>query len=314
MGDSAVHVWTAFVPAGSTLLSSPPRPNERPIGRGSAGERRVGLIGDWIESVRLDGPDRMKLNLVKKALAEGKVQYGVNFGQFRSQDVLKILAQAGFHWAFIDTEHGGFGIETIQDVCRIAASVNFTPIVRVADLQYSLVARALDCGAHGVIFPRVESVELLDRAVSWARFPPAGVRGFGLNAFHFDHESLTMPQMIERVNRNTMVVLQIETKRALEMREDLLAVPGIDAVMIGPADLSISLGVPGEFQHPKMVEAMEAIRDTCNRRGIAPGTQTRTLALAKFWKERGMRFLGCSSDTGMLFEKAKEIITALDAS
>jgi 2-keto-3-deoxy-L-rhamnonate aldolase RhmA len=121
-----------------------------------------------------------------------------------------------------------------------------------------------------------------------------------------------MPQMIERVNQNTMVVLQIETKRALDAREELLSIPGIDAVMIGPADLSISLGVPGEFQHPKVVEAMEAIRDTCNARNIAPGTQTRTLALARFWKQRGMRFLGCSSDTGMLFEKAREIVTALD--
>jgi 2-dehydro-3-deoxyglucarate aldolase/4-hydroxy-2-oxoheptanedioate aldolase len=255
----------------------------------------------------------MRVNPVKQALKEGKVQYGTNFGQIRSQEVIKMLAAAGFQWAFIDTEHGGFDLETIQDVCRISAYVNFVPIVRVADLQYSLIARALDCGAGGVIFPRVESVELLERAISWTKFPPVGVRGFGLSPFHFDHEPVTLPQMVEHVNANTMVVLQIETKKALEMREELLAVPGIDAVMIGPADLSISLGVPGDFQHPIMVEAMEAIRDTCDRRGIAPGTQTRTLSLAQFWRARGMRFLGCSSETAMLYEKAKEIISALNA-
>ncbi|MEZ5355850.1 MAG: aldolase/citrate lyase family protein [Bryobacteraceae bacterium] len=254
----------------------------------------------------------MRINLVKRALAEGKVQYGTNFGQFRSQDVLKILAQAGFHWAFIDTEHGGFDLETIQDLCRISPLVDFTPIVRVADLQYSLVARALDVGAQGIIFPRVESVELLERAVSWCKFPPVGMRGFGLNAFHIDHEKATMPQMIEHINAETMVVLQIETKRAFEMRDELLSVPGIDAVMIGPADLSISFGIPGEFQNPKLVDAMMAIRDTCDARGIAPGTQTRTLDLAKFWKQNGMRFLGCSGDTGMLFDKAREITSALD--
>lgn len=253
----------------------------------------------------------MRPNPVKLALKQGKVQLGTNFGQLRSQEVLKMLAAAGFQWAFIDTEHGGFDLETIQDVCRIAAYVNFVPIVRVADLQYSLIARALDCGAGGVIFPRVESVELLEKAVSWTKFPPLGVRGFGLSPFHFDHEPVTMPQMIEHVNEHSMVVLQIETKKALDMREELLAVPGIDAVMIGPADLSISLGVPGQFQHPLVVEAMEAIRETCERRGIAPGTQTRTLELAKFWKERGMRFLGCSSETAMLYDKAKEIAGAL---
>ena len=252
-------------------------------------------------------------NLVKQALLAGQVQYGANFGQFRSQDVLKILAQAGFHWAFIDAEHGGFDLETIQDLCRIAPLVNFTPIVRVADLQYSLIARYLDVGAQGIIFPRVEDVALLERAVSWTKFPPVGERGFGLGAFHFDHEPMTVPQMIDHVNANTLVVLQIETRRALEMREELLSVPGIDAVMIGPADLSISLGVPGEFQHPKVIDAMEAIRDTCVRRGIAPGTQTRSLPQAKFWRERGMRFLGCSSDTGMLFDRAKELIAGLEA-
>ena len=77
------------------------------------------------------------------------------------------------------------------------------------------------------------------------------------------------------------------------------------------ADLSISLGVPGEFQHPKMVEAMEAVRDSCRKHGVAPGTQTRTLELGKFWRDRGMLFLGCNSETGMLFERASEITAAL---
>jgi 2-dehydro-3-deoxyglucarate aldolase/4-hydroxy-2-oxoheptanedioate aldolase len=122
-----------------------------------------------------------------------------------------------------------------------------------------------------------------------------------------DYEPLSFTQIIEHVNANTMVLLQIETRRAVEAREELLAVPGIDAVMIGPADLSISLGVPGNFQDPKMVEAMEAVRDSCVRRGIAPGTQTRTASLAKFWKERGMIFLGCSNETGMLYERAVEL-------
>jgi len=255
----------------------------------------------------------MAINHVKRALKEGKVQYGTNFGQFRSQDVLRIFAQAGFHWAFVDCEHGGFDLETVQDLCRIAPSFNFAPILRVADLQYSLVARSLDVGAQGIIFPRVESPELLERAVSWCKFPPVGIRGFGLNAFHFNHEQLSMPEMIDHLNEHTMVVLQIETKKALDAREELLSVPGIDAVMIGPADLSISLGVPGEFQSPLVVDAMEAIKESCNKRGIAPGTQTRTLKMARFWKERGMRFLGCSSDTGMLYDRAKELITDLES-
>ncbi len=223
-----------------------------------------------------------------------------------------MLAAAGFHWAFIDTEHGGFDLETVQDICRVSLMAGLSPIVRVADLQYPLVARALDCGAQGIMFPRVESPELLERAVSWTKFPPAGVRGYGLTAVQVDYEPLTFTQIIEHMNAHTMVVLQIETRRALEAREELLTVGGIDAVMVGPADLSIALGVPGDFQHPKMVEAMEQVRDSCVRRGIAPGTQTRSAALAKFWKERGMIFLGCSNDTAMLYERAVELISQIE--
>lgn len=253
----------------------------------------------------------MRPNSVKRALSEGRLQLGTSYGQLRSPEIARILAAAGFHWAFIDTEHGGFDLETVQDICRMANSCGLCPIVRVADLQYALVARALDCGAQGVIFPRVESPELLEKAVSWTKFPPLGVRGYGLTPTQVDYEPATFNQIIEHFNANTMVVLQIETRRAVEARDELLAVPGIDTVMVGPADLSISLGVPGDFQNPKMVEAMEAVRDSCVAHGVAPGTQTRTPALARFWKDRGMIFLGCSSEIGMLQDRAAELAKLL---
>ena len=255
----------------------------------------------------------MRINSVRHALAQGRVQIGTNFGQLRSPEVGRLLAAAGFEWAFVDMEHGGFDLETVQDICRVSTLTGLAPIVRVGELQYTLVARALDCGAQGIIFPRIEDAEALARAVSWTKFPPAGVRGYGLTQMHAGYEALSFEQMIEHFNTQTLVVVQIESQRGVDARDEILSVPGIDAVMIGPADLSISLGVPGQFEHPRMVQAMEAIRDTCVAKNIAPGTQTRSLELAKFWKARGMRFLGCSAETTMLFEKAREIATALRA-
>ncbi len=255
----------------------------------------------------------LRKNLLKEALKNGQPQYGCGFGQLRSQEVLKLLAAAGFHWAFIDCEHGGFDLETVQDLCRIAPYVNFTPLVRVADLQYALVARALDVGAPGVIFPRVESPELLAQAISWTKFPPAGVRGYGLTPVNYDYAAVTIPQAIEHYNQETMVVLQIETETALNRVDELLDVPGVDVVMIGPADLSVSLGVPGEFTHPKFVAAYEKIRDACLKRGIAPGTHNRSLELMQMWKEKGFTFLGCGNETAMLFERASTIIKGISA-
>jgi 2-dehydro-3-deoxyglucarate aldolase/4-hydroxy-2-oxoheptanedioate aldolase len=255
----------------------------------------------------------MRINHVRKALKQGQVQYGCGFSQLRSPEVPRVLAAAGFHWTFIDSEHGPFDHETIQDLARSSVIAGLCPVVRVADLQYNLVARALDCGGQGVVFPRVESPELLEKAVSWCRFPPIGIRGFGLIPLQVDFEAATIPQIAEHMNEHTLVVLQIETQKAVDARDELLSVPGVDAVMVGPVDLSISLGVAGDFMHAKMVDAMQKILDSCVKHGVAPGTQTRNVQLARFWKERGMLFLGCGNEIGMMFERAKSLVAELSA-
>jgi 2-dehydro-3-deoxyglucarate aldolase/4-hydroxy-2-oxoheptanedioate aldolase len=253
----------------------------------------------------------VRINTVKQALKEGRVQLGCSCFQLRSVDAIRALAAAGFDWVFLDAEHGPFGFETLQDLMRVANGAGLCPIVRVADLQYALIARALDCGAQGVLLPRVESPELLTAAVSWTRFPPMGTRGFGLAAPHLEYEAVSIPEAIGHINANVLVVLQIETRTAIERIDDLLAVPNIDAVLIGPGDLSISLGVPGDFAHPTFIAAVETIRDRCDRVGIAPGIHMRTLELARQWSGRGLRLFSCNSDIGFLLDQATATVRAL---
>jgi len=253
----------------------------------------------------------MRPNRTKQLLSEGKVALGSGLGQFRSAEIPKLYAAAGLDWTFIDTEHGCFDLETVQDLVRTALLTTLTPIVRVADLQYSLVARALDMGAEGIILPRVESPELLERAVSWTKFPTRGVRGFGLAAPQVGYKSHTFQEIIDHLNQNVLVVLQVETQRALEGCDELLSVAGVDIVMVGPADLSISLGVPGQFDHPKMIEAILRVIECCGRHGVHPGIQCRMLPMAKSWKQRGMRFIGCGNDIAFLWEKARETVEQL---
>ena len=255
----------------------------------------------------------MRVNTVKQALREGRVQLGCSCFQLRSPDAVRSLAAAGLDWVFFDAEHGAFDLETLQDLMRVAVTAGLCPIVRVADLQYALIARALDCGAQGVLLPRVESPELLEKAMSWTRFPPLGTRGFGLGPPQLDYEAVSMSDAIAHVNANVLVVLQIETRTALERIDELLAVPHIDAVLIGPADLSISLGVHGQFDHPRMISTMEKRRDRCVHHGIAPGAHLRALSLARYWRERGLRFLSCNSDIGFIMDKASETVSALRA-
>jgi 2-keto-3-deoxy-L-rhamnonate aldolase RhmA len=255
----------------------------------------------------------MRQNPLKTALAAGRVQTGAIVGQFRTPEIARIYKAAGFDWVFVDTEHGGFDLETVQDVCRVASLIDLTPLVRVADMQYPLLSRALDCGAEGVIFPRVENPELLERAVSWTKFPPEGARGFGLTRMAVDYAEYSMPQIMAYSNENVMTVLQIETKRAVEAREELLAIEGVSAVIVGPADLSISLGVPGEFEHPRMISVIESIMESCDRRNVVPGIHMRSPSHLSFWRKRGMRLLSCSSEATMLLERATQVFHEITA-
>ena len=119
----------------------------------------------------------MQINQTKEILRQGRVALGSIQGHLRSAEIPRMFAAAGLDWIFIDTEHGAFTPETMQDLIRSAVSCSITPVVRVVDFQYSLVARALDMGAQGIILPRVESPETLAEAVSWAKFPPQGPPG-----------------------------------------------------------------------------------------------------------------------------------------
>jgi 2-dehydro-3-deoxyglucarate aldolase/4-hydroxy-2-oxoheptanedioate aldolase len=107
--------------------------------------------------------------------------------------------------------------------------------------------------------------------------------------------------------------VQFESQAALDRADELLSVKGLDIVMVGPADLSISLGVPGQFDHPSMIAAIDGLIEKCRKYGVVPGIQTRSIAMSRFWAERGMRFVGAAAEHALLLEKARESVTALRA-
>src|ERR1035438_5414034 len=141
-------------------------------------------------------------------------------------------------------EHGTCNLETAHDMIRASLDTGITPIVRVGELAYSLVSRLLDGGAQGIILPRVEVPRVLEEALAWMRFPPVGKRGYGVNPTMVGYEARTFPEIIEHQNSNTLAVVQFETVTAMERADELLSVAGMDIAMVGPADLSISLGIP----------------------------------------------------------------------
>src|SRR5262245_28548269 len=157
----------------------------------------------------------MRMNRTRERLLAGHIVTGLALQQLRSAEIPRLLAAAGFDYIFVDTEHGGFDIETVQDMVSAANLAGITPFVRVCELRYSLVARALDVGAQGIIFPRVEDPELLREAISWTKFPPAGTRGFGVSPLLLDYQAHSFTEIIEHFNTQTMSIVQFETLSAL---------------------------------------------------------------------------------------------------
>jgi len=253
----------------------------------------------------------MQNNTTREKLSRGETALGCGLQVYRSSEIPRAFAVAGFDYVFIDMEHGSYDLETVQDMIRSSSDSGITPIVRVADLQYSLVARLLDAGAQGIILPRVEDAAILREALSWMRFPPMGKRGYGVNPTMIRYEAKGFPEIIEHCNRNTLSVVQFETTTAMERADELLSLPGFDIAMVGPADLSISLGIPGQFENPLLVSTVDKLIEKCKQHGVVPGIQTRSLAMSKFWAERGMKFIGTAAEHALLLEKAKETVSAL---
>ncbi|MGB9458342.1 MAG: aldolase/citrate lyase family protein [Bryobacteraceae bacterium] len=253
----------------------------------------------------------MRVNHTRERLVRGDTVFGCSLQVYRSSEIPRTLAAAGFDYVFIDMEHGSYNLETVHDMIIASELVDITPIVRVTELQYGLCSRLLDQGAQGIILPRVEEPRLLEQALSWLRFPPVGQRGYGVNATMIEYETASMPEVIEHQNSQILAVVQFETTAALERADELLSVKGVDVVMVGPSDLSISLGIPGQVEHPLLVESVQRLIEQCNHHGAVPGIQTRGVSMAKAWIERGMRFVGAAAEHVLLLEKARETVSQL---
>src|ERR1017187_1810718 len=217
----------------------------------------------------------MRINQTRERLVKGETVFGCGLQCYRSSEIPRAFAAAGFDYVFIDMEHGAFDLETVQDMIAASVGAGITPIVRVGELLYSLCARLLDAGAQGIILPRVEDPKILEQALGWLRFPPVGQRGYGVNPTMIGYETRGFPEIIEHQNRNTLAVVQFESPTAVERADELISLKGLDVVMVGPADLSIALGIPGQMDHPLLVSMVDKIIEKCNQHGVVPGIQTR---------------------------------------
>ena len=243
-------------------------------------------------------------NRLRRRLAEGQLAVGTMVTELRQMSVLMALRNAGLDWVILDNEHGSFNPETLADLSRTARAFGVTPIVRVPVLAYQYLAQVLDGGAQGVMLPRVTAPEQVREAVAAVKYPPEGARGCALGRGHTEFRSGDVAATMVDSNRETFVIMQVETREAVERLDELLTVPGVDAALVGPNDLAIALGVPGRMRDPVLVSAIERTLEACRRHHVIPAIHTNDVALTAEWAGKGMRLVSISSDMGFLIGAA----------
>lgn len=236
----------------------------------------------------------------KARIRTGETLLGSEINRLRSAEVARVYAVAGFDFVFIDMEHSGFSFETVADMCDNARRFGIAPIVRVPQAEYSFVCRALDCGARGLIIPRVNTPEQVRDIVAWTHYPPKGIRGFADTLAQTEGRAMSTEEFIKTAHRETLLVIQIERREAIDNLDAMLSVEGIDVACMGCMDLSIDLGVPGEVNAPVMREAIRKVVESAAKHKLASGIITGNPELIHDWLRRGMRFVSYSSDIPLL--------------
>ena len=243
-------------------------------------------------------------NGFKRALKAGKPQIGL-WSSLSSNYSVEVIAGAGFDWILLDTEHSPADLENLLTQLQAAAPYPAHPVVRVPWNDMVTMKRVLDIGAQSLLVPYVSTDEEARKAVSYTRYPPAGVRGVAgtTRATRFGR----IKDYARRAHEEICVLVQVETQAALDNIDAICAVEGIDGVFIGPADLHASMGFPGEIANPKVKPRIDEAIRRIRKRGCAPGILTPSEADARHWLECGALFVAVGADVGILARGAEAL-------
>jgi len=232
------------------------------------------------------------------------------FSKTSDPGFIEVMGYAGFDFVIIDLEHGPNSVQSTQNLVRAAEIGGVLPIVRVKEDNWSVAGEVLDIGACGVQVPQVNGEKQALDVVQRVKFSPLGMRGVCRFVRAARYSSMDRFEYFREANEN-LVVAQIEGAEGLANLERIVKVEGIDVLFIGPYDLSQSLGVPGQIEHPEVENKMKEIVRTSLQRNIAVGTFVDTLENAVKWREAGVRYIAYSVDVGIFHDACKDLVKTL---
>ena len=255
----------------------------------------------------------MRSNLVKQTLANGGISVGTMVFEFNTTGIGRIAAEAGASFVVFDMEHTGWSIETIRGLMATTRAADTIPMVRVPATQYHLLSRPLDTGAMGLMVPMVESAEQAQVIVHSSKYPPAGGRGCAFGVAHDDYTGGDVFAKMTSTNDEIFLMAQIETARGVENCEAIAAVEGIDCLWVGHFDLTASMGIAAQFDHPDFLAALDRVVAACEANGKTAGIMAGNVDAGRQWLARGFRAIAYSGDLWIYQQALAQGIGALRA-
>ncbi len=238
------------------------------------------------------------MTALRQRLREGDVVFGQMVLELFTSGIGPMLAACGMDFVIYDMEHGRCDIGLLAELVASCRGSQIVPIARVPDRHFQPLSRVLDVGVRGVMVPRVETRAQAEEIVAQLNYAPLGRRGVALGVAH-DLYRAGGPEFFAQANEATVVILLLETAKAFENLEEIVSVPGVDIAWMGHYDLTVSMGIAAQFEHPRFLEAMDALLASCRRHGVAPGFLPATPESAERWIRKGFRALSLGSDIGV---------------
>lgn len=247
---------------------------------------------------------------LKEALAAGQLVRVFGVGQLCSPKLVEIVGLAGGYEAvWLDQEHTGLSIAQIEQASLAARAVGLDSFVRLTATDYATVMRPLEAGAGGVMAAQVRTAREAADVVRWAKFHPVGMRGVNGTGVDGRYGTLPMAEYFRKANAETFVAIQIENAEAVAEVEQIAALPGVDVLFVGPADLSQSMGIPGEWEHPRLWEAIERVAKASKAAGIQWAALPLGPAFAKRCVDLGCKMLAVGMDSWVAHRGVKAFKT-----
>lgn len=248
----------------------------------------------------------MAASSFKTNLKSGGTLLGT-FLQIPSADVTEIVGRAGFDFGIIDLEHGMFGVDSAIQLIRACDVVGMTSVIRVPNVNPHSIAHALDFGASAVMVPMIQTRQDAEQVVNAAKFNPLGNRGVCPFVRSASYDSQDDTGYYKRANAETAILFQIEGDVGIANLDDILEVPYIDGILIGPYDLSQSLGIPGEINDIRVIKAFTDVIKRVKQKGIAVGNFAVTMEQAHKYIDMGVQFLAYGTDTSIMARTFKDL-------